>query len=184
MQLKDIHEANRQKFLQFCQNHAKEIDPINFNYDLFVRKLAADGLSPDVVFNDYHLSGAYVKLRSGNLLKLKVAPPPPKLGTRDERLYNLGIDQTQRGYSPLQQNRDEQAAKEQRQKEQAEASIKQAEKNREKTLARIERHQAWVTSNRVGQVQTATEKAAMKAELEAGWPGNQGLIDFSKWQSL
>jgi hypothetical protein len=179
MQLKDIHEANRQKFLQFCKNHATELDPVNSNFDLVVRQLAADGLSPNVVFNDYHLSGAYVKLRSGNLLKLKVAPPPPKIGSRDQRAYEAGQAQTQRGYSPLQQQRDEEAAKERRQKEQVVASQKQAVKDREKSLARIENHKSWANSNRISYAKTETDKAAMRTELEA-----TGKVNWAKWESL
>jgi hypothetical protein len=174
---KEVHEANRQKFLLFCQNDAREIDPINFNYYLFVRQLAADGCPPHMIFTDYQLGGAYIKLKRENLIKLKVEPPAPKRGSRDQRLFESGQIQTMRGYSPLEQNRDEEAAAERRKVAQTEASKKQAVKDREKSLARIENHKSWANSNRISYAKTETDKAAMRAELEA-----TGKVNWDKWE--
>jgi hypothetical protein len=184
MTIKEIYESNRQAFLRFCQTGATDVEPTNGNFETFYKQLIADGYAANTPVPDQLYGAAYFKLRKAGLIKFKPEPVAPKRGSRDQRAYEAGQAQTIRGNSPLEQNRDEEAAKERRKKEAAEASIKQAEKNREKTLERIDRHLAWVTSNRVGRVKTDEEKAQMRAELQAGWPGNQGLIDFSKWQSL
>jgi hypothetical protein len=184
MSIKETYEANRQAFLRFTETGATDVEATNRNFEVFYKQLLADGYAANTPVPDQLYGAAYFKLKKAGLITFKPEPVAPKRGTKDERLYLAGQAVSQRGYSAAEQARDEEKAKERRKQEAAEASIKQADKNREKTLARIERHQAWITSNRVSWAQTATEKAAMKTELEAGWPGNQGLIDFSKWQSL
>jgi hypothetical protein len=184
MSIKEIYESNRQAFLRFTQTGATDVEPTNGNFEVFYKQLLADGYAANTPIPDQLYGAAYFKLKKAGLIKFKPEPVPIKRGSRDQRAYEAGIEQSQRGYSPAEQARDEEKAKERRKKEAAEASIKKAEENKERTLTYIAKYQFWVNSNRIGCAQTETDKKAMRAELEAGWPGNQGLIDLGKWQTI
>jgi hypothetical protein len=184
MSIREIYEKNRQAFLRFTQTGATDVEPTNGNFEVFYKQLLADGYAVNIPVPDQLYGAAYFKLKNAGLIKFKPEPVTPKKGSRDQRLYEQGQPQAQGRYSAAEQARDAEKAKEIRKQEAAEASIKKAEENKERTLAYIAKYQFWVNSSRVGYAQTEADRKAMRAELEAGWPGNNGLIDLGKWQKL